>query len=147
MSLSLAENVIVTGADNLTIPGDENTPATVRVKTYKELTNQEKLHESVDIKATNIVLQGLPQDIYNLLDSGLAVPSFLLFDNPIASLNKTIQGRQNQWLTNTGGRSNASGVNRNGGCTKPKRPKNSAWFREKMLLTETLDSGATLDEE
>ncbi|GJY89200.1 hypothetical protein Tco_0503828 [Tanacetum coccineum] len=26
-------------------------------------------------------------------------------------------------------------------------PKNSAWFREKMLLTEALDSGAILDEE
>ncbi|GKD51413.1 retrovirus-related pol polyprotein from transposon TNT 1-94 [Tanacetum coccineum] len=30
-------------------------------------------------------------------------------------------------------------------CTKPKRPKNSAWFKEKMLLTETLESGAYLD--
>nr|GEW99377.1 hypothetical protein [Tanacetum cinerariifolium] len=32
-------------------------------------------------------------------------------------------------------------------CTKPKRPKNSAWFKEKMLLTEALESWATLDEE
>ncbi|GKB41040.1 retrovirus-related pol polyprotein from transposon TNT 1-94 [Tanacetum coccineum] len=32
-------------------------------------------------------------------------------------------------------------------CTKPKRPKNSAWFKEKMLLTEALKSGATLDTE
>ncbi|GJT59335.1 gag-pol polyprotein [Tanacetum coccineum] len=30
-------------------------------------------------------------------------------------------------------------------CTKPKRPKNSAWFREKFLLTEALESGACLD--
>ncbi|GJU47397.1 retrovirus-related pol polyprotein from transposon TNT 1-94, partial [Tanacetum coccineum] len=30
-------------------------------------------------------------------------------------------------------------------CTKPKRPKNSAWFKEKMLLTEALESGAYLD--
>ncbi|GJY89201.1 hypothetical protein Tco_0503829 [Tanacetum coccineum] len=103
MSLSLAKNVIIAGADNhplmldktqysswasrmllyikgkengkllvdsvlngpfvygtVTIPRDENTPAIVRVKTYEELTDQEKLRESVDIKATNIVLQGLP---------------------------------------------------------------------------------------
>ncbi|GJV70874.1 ribonuclease H-like domain-containing protein [Tanacetum coccineum] len=32
-------------------------------------------------------------------------------------------------------------------CTKPKRPKNSAWFKEKMLLTEALESGAYLDPE
>nr|GFA00849.1 hypothetical protein [Tanacetum cinerariifolium] len=30
-------------------------------------------------------------------------------------------------------------------CTKPKRPKNSAWFKEKMLLIEALESGAYLD--
>ncbi|GJS96459.1 hypothetical protein Tco_0803427 [Tanacetum coccineum] len=32
-------------------------------------------------------------------------------------------------------------------CTKPKRPKNSGWFKEKMLLTEALESRATLDVE
>ncbi|GJZ45584.1 retrovirus-related pol polyprotein from transposon TNT 1-94 [Tanacetum coccineum] len=32
-------------------------------------------------------------------------------------------------------------------CTKPKRPKNSAWFKEKMLLTEALELGAQLDPE
>ncbi|GKA91331.1 retrovirus-related pol polyprotein from transposon TNT 1-94 [Tanacetum coccineum] len=30
-------------------------------------------------------------------------------------------------------------------CTKPKRPKNSAWFQEKMLLSEALESGAYVD--
>ncbi|GJX80359.1 hypothetical protein Tco_0328508 [Tanacetum coccineum] len=32
-------------------------------------------------------------------------------------------------------------------CTKPKRPRNSAWFKEKMLLAEALESGVVLDEE
>ncbi|GKA81174.1 hypothetical protein Tco_0787866 [Tanacetum coccineum] len=32
-------------------------------------------------------------------------------------------------------------------CTKPKRPKKSTWFKEKMLLTDALESGATLDAE
>ncbi|GJS53220.1 hypothetical protein Tco_0626582 [Tanacetum coccineum] len=109
MSLSLAQNVIIAGADNrppmldktlysswasrmllyiegkengkllvdsvlngpfiygtLTVLGTQTTPVTVRDRTYKELTDAEKLHESCDIKATNIVLQGLPQDIYNM---------------------------------------------------------------------------------
>ncbi|GJY04240.1 hypothetical protein Tco_0370180 [Tanacetum coccineum] len=66
MRLSLAKNVIVAEADNLlngpfqygTIvePGNETTPATVRARTYTDLTDEEKIRESVDIKATNIVL-------------------------------------------------------------------------------------------
>ncbi|GJY22128.1 hypothetical protein Tco_0394694 [Tanacetum coccineum] len=111
MSLSLAENVIVAGADNrppmldktqysswtshmllyikgkengkllvdpvrngpfkygtVTVPGTPTTPTTVRDRTYDELTNAEKLHKSFDIKATNIVLQGLPQNIYHMLN-------------------------------------------------------------------------------
>ncbi|GKB98123.1 hypothetical protein Tco_0984260 [Tanacetum coccineum] len=50
------------------VPGNETTPATVRERTYIDLTDEEKLLELVDIKATNIVLQGLPQDIYNLVN-------------------------------------------------------------------------------
>ncbi|GJY16574.1 hypothetical protein Tco_0386996 [Tanacetum coccineum] len=32
-------------------------------------------------------------------------------------------------------------------CTKPKRPRNSAWFKEKAMLAEALESGMVLDEE
>ncbi|GJR59476.1 hypothetical protein Tco_1501638 [Tanacetum coccineum] len=38
--------------------GNETTPATIRARTYADLTNEEKIYESVDIKATNIVLRG-----------------------------------------------------------------------------------------
>nr|GEV86842.1 hypothetical protein [Tanacetum cinerariifolium] len=305
--------------------GNETTPATVRARTYTDLTDEEKIRESVDIKETNIVLQGLPQYIYNLvnhnedakqiwdrvklliqgselslqeresklyddfktftsmpretihsyymwfaqlindmhtiemkikplqvntkfyqpqvvtnslvvhqqpyqapalkqscqaptirqpssteLDLGLVVPSFNPSDDQIANLNKlmafisttfgpcfphtnnylrtssnprnqasiqdgivtvqTVQGRQTSGYVNTGARNNVTnqGGNRNGAaaqlmvvkcyncqeegqfsrqCTKPKRPKNSAWFKEKMLLTEALESTAYLDPE
>ncbi|GKA37450.1 hypothetical protein Tco_0724015 [Tanacetum coccineum] len=49
-------------------PGTETTPATVNARTYTDLTDEEKLRESVDITATKIVLQGLPQVIYNLVN-------------------------------------------------------------------------------
>ncbi|GKB15609.1 hypothetical protein Tco_0849532 [Tanacetum coccineum] len=49
-------------------PKNETTPATIRARTKTDLTNEEKIRESVDIKATNIVLQGLPQYIYNLVN-------------------------------------------------------------------------------
>ncbi|GKF02908.1 retrovirus-related pol polyprotein from transposon TNT 1-94, partial [Tanacetum coccineum] len=32
-------------------------------------------------------------------------------------------------------------------CTKPKRPRNKAWFKEKVMLVEALESGIVLDEE
>nr|GEU80868.1 putative ribonuclease H-like domain-containing protein [Tanacetum cinerariifolium] len=40
-------------------PGTETTPTTIRARTYIDLTDEEKLHESVDIMETNIVLQEL----------------------------------------------------------------------------------------
>ncbi|GJT26600.1 putative reverse transcriptase domain-containing protein [Tanacetum coccineum] len=44
----------------VTVPRTETTPATVRDRSYDELTNAKKIREACDIKATNIVLQGLP---------------------------------------------------------------------------------------
>nr|GEW13895.1 hypothetical protein [Tanacetum cinerariifolium] len=32
-------------------------------------------------------------------------------------------------------------------CTKPKRPRNSTWFKEKAMLVEVLESEVVLDEE
>nr|GEX15650.1 hypothetical protein [Tanacetum cinerariifolium] len=49
----------------VTVPGNLTTPATVRDRSYDELIDAKKIREGCDIKAT-IVLQGLPQDIYNL---------------------------------------------------------------------------------
>ncbi|GJR32503.1 hypothetical protein Tco_1108735 [Tanacetum coccineum] len=39
------------------VPRNANTPATIRERTHADLTEEEKLRASVDIKATNIVLQ------------------------------------------------------------------------------------------
>ncbi|GJS06275.1 hypothetical protein Tco_0363071 [Tanacetum coccineum] len=41
---------------------------TVRPKTYEELSDKEKLQANCDLKATNIVLQGLTTDVYSLLN-------------------------------------------------------------------------------
>ncbi|GJX80037.1 retrovirus-related pol polyprotein from transposon TNT 1-94 [Tanacetum coccineum] len=244
--LTLAENVIVAGADNrplmldmtqysswasrmlLYIKGKENgkllvdsvlngpftygtvivpetptIPATVRDRTYDELTNAEKICKACDIKATNIILQGLPQDIYNLVnhhdeakhiwdrvklliegskislqeresklydefdtftsEPGETIHSYYLSQNEASLLRmRSSESRSNAIIT---------GVNINGGtnitdqakaiccyncqegghvarqCTKPKRPRNSTWFKEKMMLAEAFELGVVLDEE
>ncbi|GJT55663.1 hypothetical protein Tco_0990717 [Tanacetum coccineum] len=39
-----------------------------RTKTYEELSDQVKLQDDYDVRATNIVLQGLPPDVYSLVN-------------------------------------------------------------------------------
>ncbi|GJU13886.1 hypothetical protein Tco_1136282 [Tanacetum coccineum] len=39
-----------------------------RPKTYEELTDQEKLQDDCDVRAMKIVLQGLPPDVYSLVN-------------------------------------------------------------------------------
>nr|GEV35519.1 hypothetical protein [Tanacetum cinerariifolium] len=56
---------------------------TTRKKTYAELSVTEKLQADCDLKATNIVLQGLPPDV-------IVVPVFSQGDDPIACLNKAM---------------------------------------------------------
>ncbi|GJX49842.1 hypothetical protein Tco_0276687 [Tanacetum coccineum] len=176
MSLSLAENVIVAGTDNrrpmldktnyslwescmlfyikgkehckllvdlvlngpfqyetIIEPGNETTPTTVRARTYIDLTDEEKIRKSVDIKETNIVLQGIKQP-------------FKMEE----SLCRQFRGdRHKDMLTMGQGTLLQIMVLMGKGlqCTKLKRPKNSTWFKEKMLLTEALESGPYLDPE
>ncbi|GJT89594.1 hypothetical protein Tco_1078439 [Tanacetum coccineum] len=50
------------------VPGTPTSPASTRPRTYDNLTNKEKIHEECDIRATNIVLQGLQPDVYTLVN-------------------------------------------------------------------------------
>ncbi|GJZ69747.1 hypothetical protein Tco_0633297 [Tanacetum coccineum] len=68
MSLSLAENVIVARADNRPLMLDKTNYSSWASRMLLYIKDEEKLRESVDIIATNIVLQGLPQDIYNFVN-------------------------------------------------------------------------------
>ncbi|GJR01106.1 retrovirus-related pol polyprotein from transposon TNT 1-94 [Tanacetum coccineum] len=99
-----------------------------------------------------------PQAEFSQLYSGLAVPSFLPEDDLIASLNKAmafiiqqVQGRQSLGYAGNSSKSNATASGGEGHmarqCTQPKRPKNSAWFKEKLMLAGAHDSGQVLDEE
>nr|GEX09292.1 hypothetical protein [Tanacetum cinerariifolium] len=60
--LNLVENGL------LVWPTIEQEDGTVRLKTYEELSDKEKLQDDYDLKATNIVLQGLPLDFYALVN-------------------------------------------------------------------------------
>nr|GEX69306.1 hypothetical protein [Tanacetum cinerariifolium] len=70
-------NVIAAGADNRppmlkkmaeSYAGTPTLSASTRPRTYDDLTDKEKIHEECDIRAFNIVLQGLPPNVYTLVN-------------------------------------------------------------------------------
>ncbi|GJZ64961.1 retrovirus-related pol polyprotein from transposon TNT 1-94 [Tanacetum coccineum] len=79
-----------------------------RPRTYDDLSDNEKKRYDADVRATNIVLQGLPKDIYKLINHNIEAKA--IWDNP-------------------------------------KRPQNSDYFKDKMLLMQAQENGAVLDEE
>nr|GEY79777.1 hypothetical protein [Tanacetum cinerariifolium] len=188
-----------------------------RLKKYSELLTIEAIQADCEIKATNIILQGLPleyasqapssiplsitypshdfqssvnHNVYNSSssipqmeyalavhpqsefsppDTGLVVPVFQKGDDPIDAINhmmsfltavvtsrvtiQQIQGRQNSMTAGslrpyTSGSSGTLGKQRvivcynckgeghmSKQCTKPKRKRDEAWFKEKYVVT------------
>ncbi|GJS19826.1 hypothetical protein Tco_0448458 [Tanacetum coccineum] len=77
---TLAEFMIIAGVDNHPLMLDKS-----MTKKYEELSATEKLQADCDLKATNIVLQGLPP-----MYSCLVVPVFTQGDDLISYLNKAM---------------------------------------------------------
>ncbi|GJR66919.1 hypothetical protein Tco_0012984 [Tanacetum coccineum] len=200
------------------VPETQTTPATIRDRTYDEITDAEKIRKACDIKSTNIVLQERESKLYDEFDTFTSVPGETIhlyylrfaqlindmhtigmsmkplqheahanevrlmrqrYPDPLALVANTYKsspsytnqtqyhqqlspiaqqyylapaqqqsndvpiGRQTHGYAGSGARSNATGlgVNRNGGTTT------AAWFKEKMLFAEALESGVALDEE
>ncbi|GJX45366.1 hypothetical protein Tco_0262042 [Tanacetum coccineum] len=63
---TLAEYMTLSGADNRPPMLDKD--LVMRTKKYVELVAAEKIQADCDMKATNIILQGLPADIYSLVN-------------------------------------------------------------------------------
>nr|GEX70556.1 hypothetical protein [Tanacetum cinerariifolium] len=170
-----------------------------RPKKYSKLTEARQLQDDCDVQATNIILHGLPPDVYALvnhqeaakdiwvtpqsqvefpqLDSGLAVPMFQQGEDPIECINKAMEflsavvsrfpPSNNQLRTSFNPRNQAtiqgiattSKENVVAGlprvvkyynclgeghmarqCTQPKRLRNVAWFKDKLMLVEAQEA-------
>nr|GEX63850.1 hypothetical protein [Tanacetum cinerariifolium] len=209
---SLADKAILSGTDNHPPMLEKDIP-----KKYYELSATKTIQADCDVKATNIILQGLPPEVYALNDfqssinhniynpsssvlqveyaprvhqqsefsqpdTGLVVPVFQKGDDPIDAINHmmsfltavvtsrvTIQpilGRQNSLTAGMSRQytSGPSGTNsgkkrvivcynckREGHMskqsTKPKRKRDEAWFKDKVLLVQAQANGQILHEE
>ncbi|GJR96001.1 hypothetical protein Tco_0268175 [Tanacetum coccineum] len=74
---TLAEYMILSEHERMILKSVENGPliwptveenGVIRTKKYAELSAAEKIQADCDMKATNIILQGLPADIYSLVN-------------------------------------------------------------------------------
>nr|GEU84905.1 hypothetical protein [Tanacetum cinerariifolium] len=149
MILELVEN------GPLTWPTVEENGVT-RTKKYVELSAAKKIQVDYDTKETNIILQGLPDDIYSLVN------------HHRVSKDLWKGGRQGQSYSSIGYKSNAtsSGGNNASGqarvvkcyncqgeghmarqCTQPKRPRNATWYKDKAMLVEAQEARKYLDAE
>nr|GEY44605.1 retrovirus-related Pol polyprotein from transposon TNT 1-94 [Tanacetum cinerariifolium] len=83
---TLADKTILFGADNL----EENGVA--RPKKYSELSAMEAIQADCDVKATNIILQGLLPEVYALKYSELSAMEAIQADCDVKATNIILQG-------------------------------------------------------
>nr|GEX86749.1 hypothetical protein [Tanacetum cinerariifolium] len=127
-----------------------------RPKKYSELSSTKAIQDDYDVKATNIILQGHPPKVYALVSTHKVAKELwesiqMLMQG--TSLTKQESRRQNSLTAGMSRQytSGPSGTNfgkqmvivcynckREGHtlkqCTKPKRKRDEAWFKDKMLL-------------
>nr|GEZ66506.1 integrase, catalytic region, zinc finger, CCHC-type, peptidase aspartic, catalytic [Tanacetum cinerariifolium] len=136
-----------------------------RPQVYYDLSPEEKDRYNAEIRATNILLQGLPKDIYTLINHYTDAKELwnnvkmLLEGSELTKEDResqlvvvqNIQGRQNRGQgTNPrgGGAAGYGGVqNRIGNANPGQARQNSDYYKDKMLLMQAQENGVALDAE
>nr|GEV79584.1 retrovirus-related Pol polyprotein from transposon TNT 1-94 [Tanacetum cinerariifolium] len=146
-----------------------------RPRVYSDLSPEEKDRYNADIRATNVLLQGLPKDIYTLINhytdakdkwdnvkmllEGSELTKEDRESQPTSSNTKNqatvqdgrvvvqnVQVQQNRGQgINPRGRGAVGHIARN--CTQPKHPQNSDYYKDKMLLMQAQENEVALDAE
>nr|GEZ05887.1 reverse transcriptase domain-containing protein [Tanacetum cinerariifolium] len=115
-------------------------------RVYSDLSPKEKERYNADIRATNILLQGLPKDIYTLINHYTDAND--IWDNVkmlMEGSELTKEDRESQLVqvNNTRG----AGVAGYEGAQNRVGNANSEYFKDKMLLMQAQENGVALDEE
>ncbi|GJS55364.1 retrovirus-related pol polyprotein from transposon TNT 1-94 [Tanacetum coccineum] len=161
---TLADKAILSGADNRPPMLEKDIP-----KKYSELTATEAIQADCDVKETNIILQGLPPEVYALV-SNHRIAKELWERIQLLMQGTSLTKQEREWeiiffyyenKTYTPGASGSnSGKQRtvicynckgeghmSKQCTKPKRKQDDSWFKDKVLLVQAQANGQILHEE
>nr|GEV71487.1 integrase, catalytic region, zinc finger, CCHC-type, peptidase aspartic, catalytic [Tanacetum cinerariifolium] len=129
-------------------------------RVYSDLSPKEKDRYNADIWATNILLQGLPKDIYTLINHYTDAKDIwenvkMLLEGNQATVQdgrvvvQNVQGRQNRGQginPRGGGAAGYRGVqNRVGNANLGQARQNSEYYKDKMLLMQAQENGVALD--
>nr|GEZ18588.1 hypothetical protein [Tanacetum cinerariifolium] len=145
-----------------------------RPKKYSELSTTEAIQVDCDVKATNIILQGLPPEVYALVSTQkVAKELWERIQMIMQGTSLTKQERElntkflntlpSEWskfvtdvkLVRDLHTTNVDQLHAYLGrheyhaneCTKPKRKRDEAWFKDKVLLVQAQANGQVLHEE
>nr|GEZ37712.1 hypothetical protein [Tanacetum cinerariifolium] len=138
---TLADKAILFGDDNL----DEN--RVTRPKKYSELSATEAIQADCDVKATNIILQGLPPEIYAL------VSNHKVAKEPWERILLLMQGtsltkQEREWKQRVIVCYKCKGEGHmSKQCTKPTGKRDEAWFKDKVILVQDQANGQVLHKE
>nr|GEU61459.1 hypothetical protein [Tanacetum cinerariifolium] len=124
-----------------------------RLKKYSELSTTEAIQADCNVMATNIILQGLPSEVYELVSTHKVAKELweriqMLMQctpltKPYTSGSSGTSGKQRVIMCyNCMGEGHMSKQ-----CTKPKRRKDEQWFKDKVLLVQAQANGQVLQEE
>ncbi|GJU57040.1 hypothetical protein Tco_1234806 [Tanacetum coccineum] len=173
---TLAEFMILCGGDNRPSMLDKNLYDSWQSRMELYMENKEhEIQADCDVKATNIILQGLPSDVYALVnhhkipkdlwermqllmqDSGLVVPVFKQGDDLINAINKMMSflstvvtsrfPTTKSQLRNSSNPRQQATIHDRRTVPKAKEKRDATWFKDKVLLVEAQGSSKVLNEE
>nr|GEW98204.1 hypothetical protein [Tanacetum cinerariifolium] len=127
-----------------------------RPKKYSKLSATKEIQADCDVKATNIILQGLPPKVYALVSNHkVAKELWKKIQLLMQGTSLTKQEREYVKLVQDLHKTNIDRIHAYLGqhefhaneCTKPKRKRDNLWFKDKVLLVQAQVNGQILHEE
>nr|GEY30615.1 hypothetical protein [Tanacetum cinerariifolium] len=132
---TLAKLMILSGADNRPPMLEKHL-----TKKYEEFSATEIIQAECDLKETNIILQGLPSDVYSLVNHHRFAKD--IWAN-ISGIGENNSGQQRVVKCfNCQGEGHLARQ-----CPKLKRKRDAIWFSDTVLLVEAKGFGKVLNEE
>nr|GEW51822.1 reverse transcriptase domain-containing protein [Tanacetum cinerariifolium] len=116
-----------------------------RPKKYSELSATKAIQAECDVKATNIILQGLPPEFYALVSNHKVAKELwegiqlLMQGTSLTKQEKRVKQRT-VFSYNCKGEEHMSNQ-----CTKPKRKRDNAWFKDKVITNNVSYQADDLD--